>query len=246
MISFDKFSFWRKTPIIEFLCDPEIKDIIPEPKPAGSYIPNWYKKLPKQTNQRSTSGEFVGTAKMCKPMLDAFSYGFTIPLVADLHIRSNYNCTKLAETQAPNSFLKLCEFHDVEQVGGENSIKKHHGNPIKFVNHWIIKTAPGWSTLIIPPVNNFDLPFTCLTGIVDTDKYFRQVNFPALWNVPDFDGVLKAGTPLVTVIPIKRKTFKQSVISRVMNEEELKLHRNTAQIMAMREHYYTEYLREKK
>ena len=52
------------------------------------------------------------------------------------------------------------------------------------------------------------MPFTTLTGMVDCDAFYQNpVNFPARWNNPDFNGVLKKGTPIAQCFPVKRESW---------------------------------------
>lgn len=244
MVTFKKLKFWDK-PIIEFYCHPEFYGIIPEPKAAVKNLPNWFKDLePSCGNDRDSFGNKAMSAKRCLPLLDGMSLGFTIPLCADLHVRSNYNNSQIELTNPPG--LKVCEFHNAEQVGGPSAAKPNHGNPLKFLNRWVIKTAPGWSTLFISPLNHFDQPFTCLSAIVDTDKYPKEVNFPAIWHEHDADVHLPAGTPLVTAIPIKRNAFDKKPRVREISQKEFKIIDKMQKIQNTRTHYYTYELREKK
>jgi hypothetical protein len=57
-------------------------------------------------------------------------------------------------------------------------------------------------------VNRPDLPFTTLTGLVDSDTFhFSPVHFPARWHDLEFTGVLPKGTPVAQCIPVKRETW---------------------------------------
>lgn len=244
MVSFKKLKFWDN-PIIEFYCHPELEGIIPEPKAAVKHLPEWFKDLePTYGTVRDSFGNKTMSAKRCLPLLDGMSLGFTIPLCGDLHIRSNHNNSQIEVTNPPG--IKVCEFHDADQVGGPNAAKPNHGNPLKFLNRWIIKTAPGWSTLFINPMNHFDQPFTCLSALVDTDKYPKEVNFPAVLNISDADIHIPAGTPLVTAIPIKRNSFEKKPYVRPMTKSEYKTVDRIQKIQNARSHYYTYELREKK
>jgi len=87
----------------------------------------------------------------------------------------------------------------------------------------------------------------CLGGLVDTDKYPKEVNFPAAWLVPDYDDSILAGTPLVTVIPIKRDSFNNKKAKvRKMTQKELKHISKIQTIQNTRSHHYTYELRVKK
>jgi hypothetical protein len=238
-------------PIIEFYCREEFEGILPEPKPAVKFFPEWFKKIephiehdPQHRNP-VTGDKKSMTAKRCFPMIDAMSLGFVIPLQADAHIMSNHDNTVIRYMGYHGSF-PIIESHSPEQIGGHNGIVKNTGTPLKFINYWIIKTAPGWSTLFIPQINHFDSPFTCLGGLVDTDTYPKEVNFPAVWHAKNFDSPIPAGTPLVTAIPIKREAFDKKPNIRKITKKEQNYVVTTQKIQNSRLNYYTNELRVKK
>ncbi len=240
------FKVWGND-VMEFYCHPDFEDIIPEPRPAVKYLPKWFKDLAPtfDAGKRDVFGNPTMTAKKCLPMLDAMSLGFTIPLGGDLHVTTNHNCTQI-ELKNPPAFA-VAEFHDAGQVGGKSAFGFKHGNPIKFINRWVIKTKPGWSTLFIPPMNHFDAPFRCLAGYVDTDAYPKEVNFPGAWLVPDFDGSVPAGTPLVTAIPVKRNSFNNKKPKvRKMTDSERERIKKIQKAQESRTHHYTWELRKRK
>lgn len=246
MVNLKKLKFWDN-PIIEFYCHPDLAEIIPEPKSAVKFLPDWFRDLSPtcgDSEQRDTFGNKPMSAKKCLPLLDGMSLGFTIPICGDLHIRSNHNNTQIQVHNPPG--IKVCEFHDANQVGGDHALIKNHGNPLKFLNYWVIKTAPGWSTLFIPPLNNFTNSFMCLSAMVDTDRYPKEVNFPAILLQTDVDEHITAGTPLMTVIPIKRESFNKKINIRKMSNKEFKQINNITKRQNNRTHHYTHELRVKK
>lgn len=233
-------------PVIQFYCHPNLEGIIPEPRSAVKNLPDWFKDLDPSygdDDQRDAFGNKSMSAKKCLPMLDAMSLGYTIPLCADLHIRSNHDNSQLEVKNPPG--MTVCEFHDAGQLGGRNKLGIKHGNALKFINRWVIKTAPGWSTLFIPPLNHFDQPFTCLSGFVDTDVYPKEVNFPAILKIYDADIHLSAGTPLITAIPIKRDSFPRKPPIKKMSEKEKRIIEKIQRTQDMRTHHYTYELRKR-
>lgn len=210
---------------IEFYCHPDLFDVIPHPVPAYKAMAPWYRKLKPHVDVEDPSREGRDphgarglTAKRCMPMLDAMSAGWTIPLFGDVNIRTNEENT-LIDT-GPNGLGSIVERHPAIQAGKDSPSGEL--DIIKFINPWIIRTPKGVSCMFIPPVNHFDRRFTCLTGLVDTDKYAGNVNFPAVWHLANFDDLLKAGTPLVTVIPVHRDKLAQRPKVRIMSPEEAK------------------------
>lgn len=238
-----KLQFW-KNDIIEFYCHPELYGSIVEPRPAVKSFPEWFKSLPPYSTEHKDQFNMpTMTAKKCFPLIDAMSLGFTMPLAGDLYVKTNKNCSKI-DVQSPAG-LNLAEFHGLHQVGNENA-PGFPAAPVKFINHWIVKTAPGWSTLFITPINHINRDFTCLGGLVDTDTYPKEVNFPAIWHACNFDGLIDAGTPLVTAIPIKRNSFDKKPKIREMSPEEFTRIKKLSFSQNTRRHVYTQELRAKK
>ena len=246
---FEKLKFWERKDkkIISFYCHPDLYGVVPEPELAIKHLPKWFKDLEHETEGEDMFGNPHMTAKMCLPLIDNMSLGYIIKLAGDVRIRSNRNCLQIDHIDPPA--MKLIDYHPSEQVGGRDKLKPNQGKIIKFLNPWVIRTAPGWSTLIEPIPNVFDSPFTCLSALVDTDVYAKEINFPAVWNIPDADISLKAGTPLVRVIPIQRSSIskiKDKNAVRKMSPEEYSEIAKMDKIQKMRSHYYTHELRVKK
>ena len=81
----------------------------------------------------------------------------------------------------------------------------------KFSNVWKIKTPPGYSCIFTQPFNRVS-SFKIIDGIVDTDTFDTQINFPFYWTgAIDKPTVLKEGTPMVQVIPFKREKWKMNI-----------------------------------
>lgn len=232
-----------KTPVIEFFCDERYWGVAPQPEPAGKNVPEWFKRIPPFSKEsRDAHGKLAMNAKKCLPMIDAMTLGFTIPLAGDQHIRSNEDASIVDISGTSTEIDRLVERHSAEQVAYAFGPQ----DPIKFINPWVIKTAPGWSTLFIPPVNSMEKRFLCLGGLVDTDKYPKQVNFPGVWLAPNFDDYLPAGTPLVTAIPIKRSDIITDYKVHEMTPEERKEIGRIERCQKTRDHYYTKELRVEK
>lgn len=234
-------NIFKNKPVIEFFCHPDLHGIYPEPKPASKYMPEWFKKVPIRNEERDAFGAKSLTIKQCMPVLDAMTLGYIIPLVGDVSIKTNSDITKI-DTQSPPG-MSLIEFHNIKQLG-EKTAPGFPAPPIKFINPWVIKTAPGWSTWILPLTNNFEMPFSCLSGLVDTDRYPKEINFPAIWHVPNYDDVLPAGTPLCVVVPIKRSAVPSKPSIRKMTPKEFKRIDDIKRMQDTRRNVYTNELRE--
>ncbi len=207
-----------ETPEISFLCYKEDFGIIPEPYSARKHIPEWYKHLPPKINKEDKLEN--STIKRCAPFLDAMCIGYIIPLAADVEFVTNNDASGV--TYKSNFYRTMIENHSREQI--ETDKAKHPTSPkppIKFLNWWMIKVPPGYSVLFIPPLNRKDMRFECISGMVDVDGYFEFINFPFVFNEPNYTGILKAGTPLVQAIPIKRDTLIRDFKIEKMNKTHL-------------------------
>jgi hypothetical protein len=177
-------------------------DGLEEPKPASKFIPDWYRNMESYMNgskKPDGNGSSRATIKRCMPVFDAMTAGYIITTPADVYVS-----IKNGEQYFEWSSLKLINFHPIEQA------PKHPANNgfayPKWSNPWAIKTPKGYSTMFLPPMHRESL-FAILPGIVDTDEFTPNVNFPMVINDPAFEGLIPQGTPLAQVIPFKRESW---------------------------------------
>lgn len=176
-------------------------------------MPGWYKHLTaKIDNQNKLENS---TIKRCPPFLDAMTLGWIIPLAADVEFVSNTDASGI--TYKSLFYKTMIENHGAAQIEGHPQEPKP---PLKFLNYWAIKVPKGWSVLFIPPLNRPDFRFECISGMVDCDGYFEYINFPFFFTEKNYTGILKAGTPLVQVIPIKRDDIVTQANIREFNKSE--------------------------
>jgi len=208
--------------IIEFQGDGS--QPFPRPMPASQNVPTWLKQMPAEVPS-ADGGPSINTVKKCTPFLEALTGGYLIPLVADATFEMEATNLRIL------CDLPIIEAHHPEQLHQTPAA----GMPIvKFRSTWIIKTPPGYSCLFVQPLNRFDLPFQILSGVVETDSYYREVHFPSLCLLrPGQSVTVKKGTPIAQLYPIKRESWR-SVYSKTevdrRNIEEDEFHRDM--------HYY--------
>ena len=184
-------------------------------------IPDWFKKL--------THGYGKLTVKGCIPFLDTLTCGYILKIPTDYRVRHNVEIDGEKKVgfdsarQFVNSLAEKIninyqgkpEFHSVGQLEGSPYVAKNKNLAFhKILNPWIIKTPPGYSTLFVPPLNNTDDRFSIIPGIVDTDSFKNEINFPIVINGDKYeilDTVLERGTPYVQCIPFKRESWKMKI-----------------------------------
>ena len=177
--------------------------------------------MPGQAFSNLVSAE-VDTVKRCPPFVDAMTSGFLIPLVCDVRVE---NGEFIWDSDLPPggvvSFARSpIGIHDAVQVAGTPLFDADRFL-IKFHSFWTIEAPQGWSLLFTHPANRFDLPFTTLTGLVDSDRYSDGwINFPAHWHDVNFSGVLPKGTPIAQCFPVKRQAWVAQIAAFTDEEAE--------------------------
>jgi len=117
----------------------------------------------------------------------------------------------------------LISGHSWQQVGNACDLKKFKLGKVllKFTNPWIIETAKGWSVKFQNPANNWSNDIQLIEGIVDTDTYYNEVNFPYVWTgSEEGEFIIPKGTPLIHVIPFERKELKLEVSNYNKNKKD--------------------------
>ena len=188
-------------PRIEFHALSRGLEMIPHPYPASRHIPDWLKDMPPDYQQGEATG---GTLKRCPPFLAAMTAGYIIPAPFDARLIMS----DAGEFSARGT-VNFLSTHFPAQVAGAPF---GAARIVKFENPWIIVTPPEYVCLITAPVNRFEIPFTALTGIVETGTYYREVHLPmacAMTSGQTFH--LQRGAPMIQVIPIRREDWESGV-----------------------------------
>lgn len=193
------------------------------PVPSRKLIPTWFKKMKTLTSgkEKDERGERMRTVKKCVPFLDAMSIGYTLLTHIDMLLT-------IDKGEVRNIFLD--EEHK-KHLLDHNPIENHpspqvEGSPfenykiLKYLSPWRIKAPEGYSLLFVPPMNQFELSYIPLCGLVDSDTYDGVVNFPFI--VPALSEgtqvMIPAGSPFVQVIPVKRDEWKEEISNTVGNK----------------------------
>lgn len=203
------------------------------PIPIKLNIPQWYKNLEHTLQNKTVKG--------CMPFLDSLTAGYLLKFPQDFHIRHNvdnknennetfkdsfqtfglYDMVHLLDAKSIN-LNSGTSSHLLNQVKGSSLIEKNKNLPFhKILNPWKIKTPKGYSCLFVPPLNNSDDRFSIIPGIVDTDSYPIEINFPIVINGDKYqtlETTIKKGTPYVQIIPFKRDSWKMTLKSRGQKE----------------------------
>lgn len=186
----------------------DMLELLDRPYPAISKLPDWLSNTPSYIDGIKTVDDFGdpnSTVKKCMPLIDSMTAGYHIPLHCDIWVENggpdNINIKWSWDT------LQVVDIQKKEQIQTYPVPNGYYSTPFKFINPWIVKTPAGWSSLFTHPLHYDDLPYKCLSAIVDTDKHPIPVNFLFFLN-KTFSGLIQKGTPMIQVIPFKRDDFK--------------------------------------
>jgi hypothetical protein len=210
-----KIEFVPTTEASKYFYDP--------PSCSKNFIPTWYKKMPKTINNDryqisdDTYSVVNSTLKMCSPFLDAITAGYIWPAPVDIEIKKGLDG------------IHYFRWRTEEVVVTEHTKQQHPGLPkafngqdfvMKWAFDYIIQTPKGYSTYFTHPINRYDLPFITFSGIVDTDKYKRPVQFPFQIVSNDEYFIIEKGTPLCQFFSFKRDFWKSKI--NIIDEIEIK------------------------
>lgn len=173
-------------------------------------MPDWWKNQPKK----------MGTIRRCHGTLDYLGLGITFRLWTNVHVRPTANMANFEirleqfgnhRGYGPGSEFRVENFPAASSEGcpfSENRAIK--GDFPKLVTPWFFKTAPGYSTLILPNHLDQDPNYSVMPGVVHTD-YYHTINVVLLIHT-DKEFTIPIGTPIYQLIPYKRSDQKTDVI----------------------------------
>jgi len=205
------------------------------PTPIKLNIPEWYKKLEHTIKNKTIKG--------CIPFLDTLTSGYLLKMPQDFYVRHNVDNKNEKGEIFKDSFQTFGLYdqfqllvakninlnsgfdnHPIRQLEGSPFIEKNKNLPFyKILNPWKIKTPKGYSCLFVPPLNNSDDRFSIIPGIVDTDTFPNEINFPIIINGDKYstlETIIKKGTPYVQIIPFKRDNWKMITKSKTQKEKQ--------------------------
>jgi hypothetical protein len=194
--------------IIKFSCDDQSVIENYPPVPASKIIPEWYKDIPPLLDKVPgyLISDGIGSVKKCVPVLDYLTSGYVI---------KNTFQTRLTQSKDKDfdGFKSISAKTD--HIGGQpyhqcpvmlNNKKNHY---VKIHQPWLIKTPPGYSSLIYQPHYFFNKDYEILPGIVDTDKHSEAISLVTVLHANQT--LIEPGAPLVVVFPFKREEWSHVV-----------------------------------
>jgi len=216
-----------KLPVIKFASDEiDVHDI---PKPSKLSVPDWYKNNSlnfEGTNNLIPEGNISHTFKRCVPFLDCLTSGYIAELWSDVIVRKDPTGKSTFEWRTGRAVLEERPL----QTSLELPVPAGHSiQRLAWKVPYYLQTSKGYSALITHPLNRFDLPFTTLSGIVDTDEVMYAGNIPFFIRA-DFEGIILKGTPIYQIIPFRREDWTSQQDVEIINQGHIN-HRRSFSVM---------------
>jgi hypothetical protein len=213
-----------------------INDFSKKPQPVKNDMPKWWKESENYLKDEALNNiptRSLGTIKACPAIIDFLTYGYVLFFPTDIYIDATKDKIEWMYTDINSGigdldFSNYIIYHD----GDTGLLSKYnkdgfHKDVLKVNSFWGIKTDPGYSVFITNPQHRHDLPFRSFSAIVDTDVFPARFQYPLIFK-KGFSGVIKAGTPLVQVMPFKREDFVAQEVD--FNIEDLDYQVNTIKL----------------
>ena len=175
----------------------------PEPTPAKSNLPKWYKDSQRYIgNKKQFVPRGTKTIKECSPFLDALTIGYQILLPVDIIVEQKDGFPFFTWGLSTETFVEVRP----EDVVGKLPVPKGYSHCFPaFKLKTDFRIPKGRSILLTHPLNRTDLPFLSLSGIVDSGV-LHGGSFPFFMQ-EGFEGLIPQGTPVAQILPFKRESW---------------------------------------
>ena len=210
-------------------------DILLHPIPIKKAVPQWYKDMKNYLGNISNFQR--PTVKKCVPVLDTLTSGYAILNPFDIVFWQDFADDgeeilkwkypeSLDETNPTGSDINLHSLnvgigsHAPKQVSNKFVRENEYPIPLKILNPWVIKTPRNYSCLFTNPFNRESDGIRIIDGIVDTDDYEININFPFfLKRLKEGQSyILKKNEPVALVFPYLRDSWSMEVAKETLEE----------------------------
>jgi len=184
-------------------------------EPAKETKFSWIEKL--KNNLKNNSNVQDRHTMRCPGIFTPFKYGFILKtwydfkitvVGEDLHIAFPsedlfLNTQEKFTHDDPDWLVNNFEDHIIDG-------KKCHPLTIKISTSWFVHLPDGWQLMQSAVPYSTETRFTAATGIYDP-LINNQITVPLLWHNLQGETIIKAGTPLCYLLPVKVQNFDFSI-----------------------------------
>ena len=189
-----------------------MEHLVDRPVPAKQAVPKWYTRLDKFITDGNKlkihdNGAANTGLKTCMSFLDTLTSGYIVQLHCDIYVerdegKFNMSWTSVEKPISPRGPEMAAQ---LPNLPGFDSFSQ------AWELKWGFVVPKGYSVLVTQPLNRFDLPTFCTSGIIDADVMISGGGIPFALR-SDFEGIIPAGTPIAQLFPYKRDDWKSEVM----------------------------------
>lgn len=221
------FSIFKTKPLIEFYTDiPVALEHYPPLLSKTNFIET-FKKI-------KISPDAKANIKNCPGIIDYSKTGYIIRTWQDFSIEAN-NTGEWFEWNAPlnadDYVIKNINFKGVTKKEidffNKEIFFEHFPRPntlqtvLKFSTPWYVNVPKGYKVLLLPVWYDNETRFSVIPGLLDT-QLSNNINVQVYWHTLGKKEILKAGTPLVKIVPVKDEEYDH-VFRLITDKEHYKL-----------------------
>lgn len=160
-----------------------------------------------------------GSIRTCHGTSDFISLGVTLPMWTNVSVRVSNDgnsfdvrCDEMATMGSSRNIVSRTEGFPASSTDEcpFSSMRKVNGQYPKLVTPWLVKTAPGWSTLVLPTILEPFPEYSVMPGVVHTD-YYHTINIVLIVNT-DKQFTIPIGRPMYQLVPFKRSNGRTEVV----------------------------------
>ena len=196
---------------------------------AKNFRPEWTKAAIKDLTDKKSkvinndTGRFTHLA-YCPGIFDLFKTGYIVPMWYDVNIKTQKDMPGFSWTVANENFGTLSDmrFIDTHNEKMTSVIPKRKGtinSVVKINTPWNVIVPEGLKLLCLPINYPDHYDYESTTGLLDPSQS-SEINIQMNWNIEDDERLIKAGEPLMHIIPLSEDTFDLEI--RTANEKDLK------------------------
>jgi len=231
---------------VTFMIDKDLYGVVPEPYPASSDFPDWYKDIPMfATDEHGREDKMQYSIRGCKPFMQSLSLGWMLPLPSDLHIVNDQHGASIKFTDVGS--ISVLSTQDHSMYGEEYNVPIDGGVSVKFETPWYISVPENYSLFNLPILNRWESDiykyFYPFSGIWEADKVVASVNQFAIMNLPEqINTIIPAGTPISQIAAVHRDAFLYNATTRSLSEEEHSIIEKNGILRDVSSHLYSNHL----
>ena len=208
--------------------------------PASKMRPAWLSDACTAAKKVKKEGDWATMSSTCSGLLDYFRGGYVVRCPIDIRVTTNGDGESINyDTHSPHDYLKSVDIQDVCAFFEKKYMADFVDMPPQTLKT-IFKINTGWDVaygtdynFIYSPVTYWgETRFTAVPGILNPECS-TALNIPLFWHLLEGITVIKAGTPLCVLIPVKKNKIPDLII-RNANDYELKVRQEIRHANAVR------------